>query len=87
VIYQITKKPLWRLIDHVWRQRHFHASIDSLGQAVWDDTTLDISYWAVATLRRDANRFFKRNQLPFTMRTRQESVMLLRQDTAHGAQP
>lgn len=85
VLYQIQIRPLWRLIDHVWRQPNFHASVDSLKQAVWNDATHDISYWAVATLRRDANRFFRSHKLPFEMRARQESVLLLRQDPAAGS--
>lgn len=81
VVYPVNTPLVWRLIDHVWRKPGRRVSVDSLAQGVWSDANHDISYLALATLRRNANRFFKSNSLPFQMRTRQEEVMLLNTPT------
>ena len=75
--YRIPTPLLWRLINHVWLAPGRRASVDSLAEAVWGDRKHDISYLALASLRRNANRFFSRNNLPFRMRTSQDAVMLL----------
>ena len=85
-VYQIRTGLLWRLIDHVWRQPERRASVDSLAKEVWNDAGHDISYLSLASLRRDANRFFRNNNLPFKMQARQEAVMLLRETTTEDSE-
>jgi hypothetical protein len=48
-----------------------------LAKAVWEDVAHSVSYLAVASLRRNTNRFFKTNNLPFMMRTSQEAVYVV----------
>jgi hypothetical protein len=76
-IYPLVSPLVWRLLHHVWKSPSRQASVDSLAKAVWEDATHSVSYLAVASLRRNANRFFKTNNLPFMMRTSQEAVFVV----------
>ncbi len=75
--YPLGSPLVWRLLSHVWKSPGRRASVDSLAKAVWEDVTHSVSYLAVASLRRNTNRFFKTNNLPFMMRTSQEVVYVV----------
>ena len=77
IAYSLRSPLVWRLLHHVWSKPGRQASVDSLAKAVWGDATHSVSYLAVASLRRNANRFFKANKLPFMMRTSQETVYVV----------
>lgn len=85
VMYRLRKPLAWRLINHLWHARSRRASVDSLAIGVWGDAEHDISYLAVATLRRDANRFFVQNCLPFRMKVGQDVAMLIDDRTEKGS--
>ena len=75
--YPLGAPLVWRLLHHVWKSPSRQASVDSLATAVWKDATHSVSYLAVASLRRNVNRFFKINNLPFMMRTSQDAVYVV----------
>lgn len=74
--FEISSPAVWRLMNHVWNSPNRQASVNSLGNAVWNDIAHDISYLALATLRRNSNRFFRQHDLPFQMRISQEVVLI-----------
>jgi len=76
-LYDVPSPLVWRLLDYVWRTPGRRASVESLSVGVWDDPQHSISYLALATLRRNANRFFRQHELPFKMKAGQEEVVLL----------
>lgn len=77
VAYSLRSALVWRLLHHVWSKPGRQVSVDSLAEAVWGDATHSVSYLAVASLRRNANRFFKAHTLPFMMRTSQDTVFVV----------
>jgi hypothetical protein len=76
-VYIVQSQLVWRLISHVWKKPGHRASVDSLAEGVWGNPKHDISYLALATLRRNANRFFTTNNLPFKMRAGRDGVVIL----------
>lgn len=76
-VFPLGSPLVWRLLNHVWQSPSRRVSVDSLARAVWDDVSHSVSYLAVASLRRNTNRFFKANNLPFMMRTSQEAVYVV----------
>lgn len=76
-LYDVPSPLVWRLLDYVWRKPGRRASVESLAVGVWDDPQHSISYLALATLRRNANRFFRQHKLPFKMKAGQEEVVIL----------
>lgn len=85
VTYEVQSPLVWRLISHVWHRPSRRASVDSLAEGVWGNPKHDISYLALATLRRNANRFFSKNDLPFKMKAGRDGVVLLDRDISKGS--
>lgn len=78
-VAHVKRKGVWKLISFLWATPNRRASFDSLAEPVWGNTAHDISYMAIASLRREANRFFGANDFPLKVQIRHEAVWLIDQ--------
>ncbi len=75
----VRRSSVWKLLNFLWALPDRRASFDSLAEPVWGDASHDISYMAIASLRREANRFFGANEFPLKVQIRHEAVWLVEQ--------
>jgi len=75
-----TKKP-WRLINLLWKKRGRWSNFSSLADAnadepVWDHA-VDVSPKVVGSARKQANKFFSKNAIPFRVETKEDRYVRL----------
>lgn len=75
----LTPKPM-RLIIHLWIQTNRTSRFDDLADPVWGDRNEIVTKDAVGSLRRQANKFFKDNNIPFRVTINEPHVTLKTRD-------
>ena len=76
---RIKRASAWKLVSFLWSRRNRRASFDSLAEPVWGNSGHDISYMAISSIKKAANRFFRENEFPFMVRMKSEEVFLIDQ--------
>lgn len=75
------QRRVWKMLSFLWSKPNRRAHVDLLAEPIWEDKNHDISYMAIASLRRAANKFFRENGLPFMVRTKDQVVYIIEQDS------
>lgn len=64
--YGLSRKP-WLLVAHMWPRKNKSSDDQALvASGIWDDLR-DVTKDSVGSVRRDANRFFRENRLPWSV--------------------
>lgn len=65
-VYQGLRNKAWMLVACLWKKRTRQADDDQLVPDVWDDVQ-DVSKDSAGSVRREVNKFFNDNGLPFSI--------------------
>ena len=74
----------WKLVSYLWGRRSRRADFEEIGRPVFEINECP-NINQVGALRRDANNFFRKHQIPWTVKTRAREVFLESRDWSQVA--
>ncbi|WP_146447642.1 hypothetical protein [Bythopirellula polymerisocia] len=76
IIAEQLQPAVWKMLDHLWNVDCRVAAFDQLKQPIYDDSEHIADAGAFGSLRKKANAYFLKHEIPYKVSIKQASVIL-----------